>query len=72
MANKKVELKIDGMTCQGCARSVEKKLSAVGGVGSAQVDLGAGKAVVEFDNAVANPSQLMAAVEQIGFHASQA
>jgi copper chaperone CopZ len=51
---------------------VEKKLSAVGGVGSAQVDLGAGKAVVEFDNAVANPSQLMAAVEQIGFHASQA
>jgi len=37
----------------------------------AHVNLGAGKAVVEYDDAVADPAKLMGAVEQIGFHPSQ-
>lgn len=67
-----VELKVDGMTCQGCVRSVERKLRSVPGVGSATVDLGAGKASVEFDQAVAEPARLIAAVQQIGFQAAEA
>ena len=70
MAQTRVELKVEGMTCQGCVRSVEKKLSGVAGVESAQVDLAAGKALVVFDDAKVQPGQLIGAVEQIGFHAS--
>jgi len=68
--NSHVELKVDGMTCQGCVRSVTKKLSGVAGVSSAAVDLAAGKATVEYDASSAKVEDLIAAVEQIGFHAS--
>jgi copper chaperone CopZ len=71
MAKNQVELNIGGMTCQGCVRSVEKKLSSVPGVALAQVDLATGKAVVDYDDAVADPANLVGAVEQIGFQASQ-
>lgn len=64
-----VELKVDGMTCQGCVRSVTKKLSGVAGVSSASVDLPAGKAKVEYDDSTAKVEELVAAVEQIGFQA---
>jgi copper ion binding protein len=70
MAKRKVEMKVEGMTCQGCVRSVERKLSTVSGVESAHVDLGAGKAVVEFDDARVDAARLMSAVDEIGFHAS--
>ena len=71
MAKAKIEMQVAGMTCQGCVRSIEKKLSTVAGVDYAHVNLGAGKAVVEYDDAVADPAKLMGAVEQIGFHPSQ-
>jgi copper chaperone CopZ len=69
MAKAKVELTVEGMTCQGCVRSVQRKLSKVTGVESAHVDLQAGKATVEYDDSVADPAQLVGAVEQIGYQA---
>jgi copper chaperone len=71
MAKSTVELKVEGMTCQGCVRSVEKKLTGVAGVASAKVDLGAAKATVEFDDARANVGEMIGAVDSIGFHASK-
>lgn len=65
-----IELKVEGMTCQGCVRSVEKRLSGVAGVAGAAVDLAAGKAVVQYDDSRAKAEDLVAAVEQIGFHAT--
>jgi copper chaperone len=70
MAQISTELKVEGMTCGGCVRSVEKKLSTVPGVASATVDLAAGKATVVFDEVKVQRPQLIGAVEQIGFHAS--
>jgi copper ion binding protein len=67
MAKSNVELQVKGMTCQGCVRSIEMKLSKVPGVESAHVNLGAGKATVEYDDSRANIDQLIGAVEQIGF-----
>ena len=66
-----VELKVDGMTCQGCVRSVTKKLSGVAGVSAVSVDLAAGKATVGYDESAAKVADLIAAVEQIGFHAGE-
>jgi len=68
--NSQVELKVDGMTCQGCVRSVTKKLSGVAGVSGVAVDLAAGKATVGYDDSASKVQDLIAAVEQIGFHAS--
>ncbi len=71
MAKAKLEMQVEGMTCQGCVRSIEKKLSGVNGVDYAHVNLGAGQVTVEFDDTRTDPPALMSAVEQIGFHASQ-
>ena len=64
-----MELKVEGMTCQACVRSVQRKLSKIAGVESAHVDLEAGKATVEYDDSLANPGQLVGAIEQIGYQA---
>lgn len=71
MAMATVELSVEGMTCDACVRAVERKLSKVAGVESAHVDLAAGKAMVQYDDARAGADQLIAAVEQIGYHAGR-
>jgi Cu+-exporting ATPase len=69
MARSKLELKVEGMSCDACVRSIERKLSKVAGVESARVNLGTGKATVEYDDSRAKIDQLIGAVEQIGYHA---
>lgn len=44
-------IKVDGMTCGGCARSVERVLKAVEGVREARVDLEAHEAHVDHEGA---------------------
>jgi copper chaperone CopZ len=60
---------VDGMTCESCVRSVTKKLAGVSAVARAVVNLKAGTAIVEYDDSSAKVEDLIAAVEQIGFHA---
>ena len=67
----KLELKVEGMTCDGCVRSVERKLSKVAGVESAHADLAAGRATVEYDDSQVGVDQMIGAVEQIGYRASR-
>lgn len=62
-------LKIEGMTCGGCVRSVEKALARVDGLTSATVDLAAGEAVVEAEAGV-DPARFVAAVEDAGYDAA--
>lgn len=69
MSKSIVELKVEGMSCDACVRSIERKLSKVAGVASARVNLVTGKAVVEYDDSRAKADQLIGAVEQIGYHA---
>jgi Cu+-exporting ATPase len=66
-----VELKVDGMTCDACARSVSRKLSSVDGVSFASVNLAAGKATVRSDDSRASVDDLIAALKQIGYHAAR-
>jgi len=46
---KKKTYSVDGMTCQGCVSSVEKKLGKIDGVEKYEVSLEKGEAVVEYD-----------------------
>jgi Cu+-exporting ATPase len=66
----RVELTIDGMSCQACVQSLTKKLTGVAGVSSASVDLAAGKATVRHNESTATVDDLIAAVKQLGFHAT--
>ncbi len=71
MAKAKMEMRVEGMTCQGCVRTVEKKLASISGVDYAHVNLGASKAIVEFDDSTTKPDALVAAIEQVGYKATQ-
>ena len=63
-------LKVGGMTCQGCARSVTRVLQGLKGVASAEVSLDAAQAKVTFDPAQVDLPRLKAAIEQAGYEAA--
>jgi copper chaperone len=63
-------LKVNGMTCQGCARSVTRVLQRVRGVAGAEVSLDNAEVKVAFDPAQVNLAQLKAAVEEAGYEAA--
>ncbi|MBX7215121.1 MAG: cation transporter, partial [Thermoflexales bacterium] len=62
----KLEVPIAGMDCADCARHVQKALSGVPGVGSAEVLLGAEKAILTLDPRAASLDALRSAVERAG------
>jgi len=64
----RIELSIEGMTCQHCVRAVRTALESVPGVRSAEVDLDKKRAVVELDEGAAQESELARAVERAGYH----
>ena len=68
----KVTLNITGMSCAACAARIEKKLSKLGGVSKANVNFSTEKATVEFDPSEIKPSELIKAVESIGYGAEKA
>lgn len=63
----KVELSVEGMTCQmGCAAAIKKKLKAVAGVQSAKVDFDNKLARIAFDPSLTNSEALSEAVTGAG------
>ena len=64
---KKIELKISGMSCATCAKTIEKSLLRLDGVTSAQVNLGNETAVVEYDPTKLKLADLEKAVTDAGY-----
>ncbi|NKD86912.1 heavy-metal-associated domain-containing protein [Haematospirillum sp. 15-248] len=62
----KLTIKISGMTCTGCARTVEKAVMSIPGVNSARVDLSRQEVTFEAQEAL-QLSAVQQAVEQAGF-----
>jgi copper chaperone CopZ len=62
-------IKIDGMTCQHCLKTVREALTSVKGVVQAEVSLEEKKAVVTHEDTL-DPKAAIQAVEQEGFKAS--
>ena len=63
-------IKVAGMSCGGCVKSVTGVLVALDGVATAAVSLEQAQAVFEFDAAKVNRAQLAQAIEDAGFDAS--
>ncbi len=62
-----VVLRIDGMSCAGCAAAVERALSGVDGVVSASVDVAAKEAHVQYRPGTAGRDDLVGAVRSAGY-----
>lgn len=64
-----VKLAVEGMTCNGCVRSVTNAVTRVVGVTKVDVSLASSSATVEFDAASASPKVIVEAIEGAGFEA---
>jgi copper chaperone CopZ len=63
------EIRVDGMTCEGCVKSVARTLQSVPGVQEVAVFLAEGKAKVSFDPGRTRLSELKRAIERAGYEA---
>ncbi|HEY6820963.1 MAG TPA: heavy metal-associated domain-containing protein [Burkholderiales bacterium] len=64
-----VDLKVEGMDCEGCVKSVTRMLAGVPGVQKVNVSLAEGKASVTYDPAKSGVAQFKKAVERAGYKA---
>jgi copper chaperone len=62
-------IKVGGMSCGGCVKSVTGVLTALDGVAKAEVSLEQKQAVVEFDATKVTRDQLKGVIEDAGFDA---
>ncbi len=60
----KTVIKVNGMMCEHCKKSVNDGLLALGGVKSVEIDLTAKTATVEHD---CEASKLLSCIEDLGF-----
>ena len=70
MALNTLTLSVQGMSCNNCARGVEKKLASVPGVTQTHVDLAAASATVEYDTEIVKPEAIVSAVRDLGYEAA--
>lgn len=66
---KTTTIKIGGMSCGGCVKSVTRALKALPGVETAEVSLERGEASIAFDPEKVTKPSLVQAVEDAGFEA---
>jgi len=64
---KKVELKISGMTCANCVKTIEKSLLNLDGVSTASVNIGTEIGIVEYDSSKLGVTDLENAVADAGY-----
>lgn len=62
-----VELKVEGMDCEGCVKSVTRMLCGVLGVAGVDVSLAQARAKVTYDPAQANVADMKKALERAGY-----
>ncbi len=63
----KLKLKINGMSCQHCVKTVTDALTEVEGVQRVKVNLRKGEATLRFDETRATTAHLTAAITDAGF-----
>ncbi len=64
-------LAVHGMTCMGCAATIERTLGVLPGVQAVQVDLATKRARVSYDTSLVGVPELAAAVAKAGYTVDQ-
>ena len=67
LIDERISIKIGGMTCVMCSRTIEEALRRLPGVADAVVNLAAEKALVTYNPAVTLPADMRKAVEDAGY-----
>lgn len=67
-SNKKIDMKIDGMTCAACAKAVERVVKKLDGVESISVNIATDKANIDYNPSKVKLSQIKAAIEKAGYN----
>ena len=65
MNKKTVQIRIDGMSCGHCVKTVREALENIGGVEIQTVEIG--RAVVELDDEAVTTDRLASAIDDTGF-----
>jgi copper chaperone len=60
-------IKIEGMSCKHCVMAVKKAIESLNGVQSAEVDLEAKQAIVDFDEKKLKLEDIRAAIQEAGY-----
>ncbi len=63
----RIEIRVEGMTCGGCVKSIQNALTNRNGVTSAAADLDNAMVVVEFDSGVIQQDAIKHAITDAGF-----
>lgn len=66
-ASKKGSYLVEGMTCSGCQRAIQKAVTSLEGVEAVNADLGTATVSVEYDPAKVNIDQIRNAVNRMGY-----
>ena len=66
-SDKQVTMPIEGMTCASCAQRIEKTVSKLNGVSSANVNLATEKATIHYDPSIIRLSQIKSEIIKIGY-----
>ncbi|MHB8844186.1 MAG: heavy metal translocating P-type ATPase [Nitrospirota bacterium] len=69
METKKAVIPVKGMTCVNCAAAIQKDISKLAGVMSANVNYANEKAVIEFDPASIGLQQFISSIHESGYQA---
>ncbi|GAB4307005.1 MAG: heavy metal translocating P-type ATPase [Methanobacteriaceae archaeon] len=65
--NKKITLKIGGMTCAMCAKAIEDILSNIDGVTNVNVNLASEKAYITYNSGLVSVKDMKNAIEDLGY-----
>ncbi|MFQ5635456.1 MAG: heavy-metal-associated domain-containing protein [Gammaproteobacteria bacterium] len=63
----KATIKVEGMTCGGCVKSIENALATREGINRTSADLDAGTVSVEFDGTLIQRPAIEQAITEAGF-----
>ena len=70
-ATRTVTIRVEGMHCQNCAASLEKKLKATAGVQAVRVNFARKQAWVKFDDRRISVAQIREVINSTGFKAAE-
>lgn len=65
--SKQIDIKIEGMTCQSCAKAVERGIKKLDGIKSVNVNIATDKATIQYDGSKVKLSQIKGAIEKAGY-----
>lgn len=64
---KKESYLVEGMTCSGCERAIQKTVSSISGVASAKAELSSSTVSIEYDSSQVTIDKIRSAVNNLGY-----